>query len=82
MAPVANFTFQSIGNKKVAFTDTSTNMSESGCGPIWSWNFGDNGGASSAQNPTYTYGSASTKTVTLTVSNSAGSSTISKDVKP
>ena len=80
--PVANFTFQKLGNKTVAFTDTSTNMTEPACNLIWSWNFGDGSGASSAQHPTYTYANASTKTVTLTVSNSAGQDSIQKDVKP
>ena len=82
VAPVANFTWQALGSKRVAFTDTSTNMSEPACEPIWSWNFGDGSGASSEQNPTYEYGNASSKNVSLTASNSAGTSTVTKSVKP
>jgi PKD repeat protein len=82
VAPVANFTAQALGGKKVSFTDTSTNMNVPSCGPIWSWNFGDGSGASSQQHPTYTYGNASSKNVTLTVSNSAGTHSVTKSVKP
>ena len=81
-APVANFTYTTPGNKTVTLTDTSTNMGIPGCNSIWSWNFGDGTGSSSNENPTYTYSNASKKTITLQVSNSAGSSTISKEVNP
>lgn len=82
VAPVANFTFQGLGNKTVAFTDTSTNMDEPACDPIWSWNFGDGSGASSDQDPVKVYGNSSPKNVTLTVSNSEGTSTVTKSVRP
>lgn len=81
-APVANFTWTNPANKVIAFTDTSTHMATPGCANVWSWNFGDGSGSSSAQNPTYTYGNGSSKNVTLTVSNSAGSSAITKTVNP
>jgi len=81
-APVANFTFRTVSGKTVQFTDTSTNMSTPGCGNVWSWNFGDGAGASSAQNPAYTYGASKTYTVKLVVTNNAGSDTVQKSVKP
>lgn len=59
------------------FTDTTTNMSLPGCTPIWSWNFGDGLGVSSAQNPTYVYGKTNTDPgflVTLSASNGGGTS--------
>lgn len=78
VAPVANFTVSpttGIKNKTTfVFTDTSTGMSNPNCNPIWSWNFADGTGASSAQNPTHKFSSRGTYRVTLSVSNSMGSS--------
>jgi Flp pilus assembly protein TadG len=82
VAPVANFTWVALGQKRVQFSDTSTNMADPGCNPIWSWNFGDGSGASSAQHPVYTYGNSSRKNVTLTVSNLAGNNSITIRVDP
>lgn len=48
----------------------------------WSWNFGGTGASptgSTAQNPVVTFNNTGTYTVTLTASNSAGSSTVSKN---
>jgi PKD repeat protein len=72
--PSANFTFET-NVLQVSFTDTSTGSPTS-----WSWNFGDNTAASTAQNPVHTYASAGTYTVTLTATNVLGSSTVSKFV--
>jgi Flp pilus assembly protein TadG len=80
-APVANFTVDPDsmrgirGTTVFRFTDTSSNMSNPACAPIWSWNFGDGAGASSLQNPTKTYSQRGRYTVTLAVSNSEGEST-------
>jgi Flp pilus assembly protein TadG len=60
------------------FTDLSTNTNVPGCQTVWSWNFGDGPGVSSAQNPTYVYGSKNNSPgflVQLVVSNLGGSST-------
>jgi Flp pilus assembly protein TadG len=82
VAPTATFTWASAGQKSVQFTDTSTNMGDPGCNPIWSWNFGDGSGASSAQHPLYQYANSSRKNVTLSVSNVAGNSSITIEVRP
>lgn len=87
-APVASFTVSPArGSKRqnanfpgttFQFTDQSTNMDLAGCTPIWSWNFGDGLGVSSAQNPTYVYGKANSDPgflVTLSASNGGGTST-------
>jgi Flp pilus assembly protein TadG len=91
-APVANFTVSPSGGFTTTlfqFTDTSTNMPVGRCGTVWSWNFGDglgngNGaGTSSDRNPTYQYTKKSNQAgfaVTLQVSNSAGNTTITKNV--
>jgi PKD repeat protein len=83
-APVADFSVSPTSGKKkkqtFTFTDASTNMNNAACNPVWSWNFGDGSGASSAQNPTYVWNSSGTYTVTLVASNSAGSSTKTKTV--
>lgn len=80
--PVASFTWKNPANKKIDFTDTSTNMSTPGCANVWSWNFGDGAGTSAQQNPTYTYQTGSQRDVTLTVSNAAGSSSVTIRVRP
>jgi PKD repeat protein len=79
--PVANFTWKS-GNPRrdVTFTDLST--ADTGC-PVqtWLWDFGDGSPASNAPNPTHSFpknnGSWS---VTLTVTNSGGSTTLTRPV--
>jgi Flp pilus assembly protein TadG len=81
-APVASFTWTNPANKRIDFTDTSTNMATAGCNNVWSWNFGDGAGTSAAQHPTYTYQTGSQRDVTLTVSNDAGSSSVTIRVRP
>jgi PKD repeat protein len=64
-------------------TESSTNMSTSGCNNTWSWNFGDGTGTSTStlQNPApYQYQSAGSYTIQLTVSNTGGTSTVSHAV--
>lgn len=56
----------------VDFTDKST-----GGATAWLWNFGD-AGTSTLQNPTHTYLTNGTYTVSLQVTNSAGTSTLTK----
>jgi len=76
--PVANFTVSPASGFKnltvFAFTDSSTNMANAACNPIWSWNFGDGAGASSNKNPTYKFTKKGDYTVSLVVSNTAGTS--------
>ncbi|QQR71199.1 MAG: PKD domain-containing protein [Methanolinea sp.] len=68
--PVANFNHMSKGTS-VIFVDTSV-------GPTgWLWDFGD-GTSSTESDPIHTYKEPGTFTVSLKVTNSAGSSTISK----
>ncbi len=67
--PVAQFTYQDMGNGLFQFTDQSGNNPDS-----WLWDFGD-GNTSTEQNPTHTYTSSGDYTVCLTVSNSAGTDT-------
>jgi len=76
LLPAANFQFQvSSGNPlEVTFSDLSVNADS------YAWDFGDNAGASTEANPTYTYAAGGTYTVVLTTTNSYGSADISKDV--
>ncbi len=74
--PTADFTGSPTSGDiqlTVQFTDSSTGSPTS-----WSWTFGD-GGASTAQNPSYTYVAAGTYTVSLTVSNADGSDTLTRN---
>jgi Flp pilus assembly protein TadG len=77
-SPVASFTVDPTslrgvrGSTTFRFTDTSANMANPGCSPIWSWNFGDGAGGSSQQNATKEYSARGRYTVTLAVSNSEG----------
>jgi len=73
-APIANFTANTTSGARplaVQFTNLSSG------GDTFSWNFGDSSG-SSQENPTHTYTSVGTFTVTLTVTNSVGSTTVTK----
>lgn len=70
-APVANFTFETIG-LRANFTDTSTNNPTS-----WQWDFGDCSSpscGSTEQNPQHTYAVAGQYNVKLTATNAIGSS--------
>ncbi len=79
IAPVANFTYNDTicKNQCVSFTDASSGMPTS-----WSWVFaGASTPTSILQNPTaICYPTIGTFTVVLTVTNSAGSSTTSKNI--
>jgi len=74
-APAANFSgnpTSGVAPLLVNFQDLSSNAPTS-----WNWNFG-NGQTSTQQNPSYTYTQAGTYSVSLTVTNSAGSSMVTK----
>lgn len=76
-SPSANFsadlTTPAQGGQ-VAFTDLSSNLPSA-----WTWSFpGGTPSSSSSQNPAVTYGTPGTYDVTLTVSNSNGTSTVTK----
>ncbi len=74
--PTANFTGNPTTGAAplaVAFTDCS-----SGIPTAWSWNFGESGGTSTAQNPSHTYNSNGAYTVALTVTNSYGQNTMTR----
>src|SRR5208283_1178697 len=80
-APVAGFTaspLTAVVNAPVSFTDTSL-----GSPSQWNWSWGDghwtNGTTPLQQNPAYTYSSPGVYTVALTVTNSWGSTTITKN---
>ena len=84
-SPVSSFTVSPmVGTKNSTqfdTTNTSTNMSTVGCNNIWSWNFGDGTGISSAQSPAnHKYRVAGTYTIELTASNLAGTSTSQRTV--
>jgi uncharacterized repeat protein (TIGR01451 family) len=73
--PSANFTVNTTNGfapLSVKFTDTSTGNPTS-----WRWDFGD-GSTSTAQNPTHTYSAVGAYTVKLNVTNSAGSSNLTR----
>ncbi len=57
----------------IQFNDNSTAGTNQ-----WEWDFGDNQGTSTAQNPTYTYQSVGNFTVTLTAGNGICTNTTSK----
>jgi len=71
--PIADFTIS-----KSDFTATFTNQSL--LGESYLWDFGDNLGTSTDENPTYTYTEEGTYTVKLTVTNNDGSDELLKDV--
>ncbi len=67
--PIAGFTFEQDESNPlmVTFTNTSVN------GVSYAWDFGDDSGTSTEENPTYTYSTEGTYTVTLTVTGNDGS---------
>jgi PKD repeat protein len=73
--PVADFVF-AANFLTVAFSDRSTG----GAPTSWKWDFGD-GAMSTVANPTHTYAQAGSYLVQLTATNSAGSSSIAKQIK-
>jgi len=73
LPPVADFVCsptKGTAPLDVAFGDRSTGEIHS-----WSWDFGEPGGASDEQNPTYVFGDPGTYTVILTVTGPGGSDT-------
>jgi hypothetical protein len=72
--PTADFTFTTDG-LTATFTDASTDNPTS-----WMWDFGDNAGTSTEQNPMYTFAAAGTYDVMLTATNDFGSDSITKSV--
>jgi PKD repeat protein len=60
--PIANFSFE-IANMQTTFTNTSQNATS------YNWDFGDESGTSTFENPTYTYTSNGNFEVILTASN-------------
>jgi PKD repeat protein len=68
--PTANFT-STKNNLVVSFTDTSTDSDGTIASRAWTF---DDGGTSTAANPSHTYAAAGTYTVTLTVKDNAGAS--------
>jgi PKD repeat protein len=83
--PISSFTVSPMSGVKNATqfdtTNNSVNMSTAGCNNIWSWNFGDGTGISSAQSPAnHIYTKKGTYTIELTASNLAGTSTSQRTV--
>lgn len=86
-APTADFSADTTGGTqplKVKFTDKSSTLdalriSYNSIAPIygWQWDFGDDTG-STAENPEHTYAIAGTYSVSLTVSNTFGTTTVTK----
>ncbi|MDR1172447.1 MAG: PKD domain-containing protein, partial [Bacteroidales bacterium] len=66
--PVAEFSYAAdpSNSLNIRFTDQSENAES------YSWNFGDQKGTSTEQNPSYAYASGGTYVVSLTVTNSDG----------
>ncbi len=60
---------------EVTFKDETTGGATS-----WNWDFGDNKGTSTEQNPVYTYGAEGTYQVTLEVSDGSSSATVTREV--
>tara|TARA_R110000868_G_scaffold206516_5_gene455225 strand:+ start:7220 stop:8812 length:1593 start_codon:yes stop_codon:yes gene_type:complete len=71
--PIASFTVAKSG-LEATFTNTSY------FGESYLWDFGDGGGTSTEENPTYTYAEEGTYTVKLTVTNNDGSDEVLRDV--
>jgi PKD repeat protein len=78
--PAADFTFSPTtpnAGVQVQFTDTSRNVT---AGTTWSWNFGDGTPTSSERSPRHTFNARDTYDVTLTVTNSGGTSSVTKPI--
>ena len=76
VAPISSFQFEiSETNQMEAVFKSYSKNAES-----YSWNFGDNNGTSTEQNPTYLYTDGGAYSVTLTVTNSVGTADHTKEV--
>ncbi len=74
--PVADFSWEIVGDRTVKFSETSSNSPTE-----WLWDFGD-GSTSSQRNPEHTFDSMNTFEVTLVATSAAGSSNpVSKNVQ-
>ncbi len=71
--PVTEFTFE-VTDLTVTFTNTSSNATS------YLWDFGDNVGTSTDENPTYTYAEEGIYPVKLTATNNDGSNEYTKNV--
>lgn len=74
--PVADFTFTID-----AYTGTVTFQNKSTDASSYSWDFGDNVGTSTEENPVYTYDASGKYTVTLSVANGNLTSEKSQDIE-
>lgn len=70
--PIAHFTYQNNGDLSVTFTDASLTQASGTAIDSWSWDFGDESGTSTQQNPTHTFASEDDYSVTLTVTDTYG----------
>lgn len=82
-APVADFTYNSLGCDTVFFTDASVSVGNTIVS--WAWDFGDpasgTANVSNLQNPYHIYNNAGTYTVSLIVTDGSGcNSAISDDI--
>lgn len=82
---LANFLFKpSLPQADFGFSNDSTTVNffdQTAFDPIsWAWDFGDDKGTSTEQNPSYTYDSLGSYQVTLIATNASGSDTTSKTV--
>jgi gliding motility-associated-like protein len=81
LCPVSTDTMKiTFGSKPLAaFTSTLSGMTatfsdQSAGATTWIWNFGNGGGLSTQQNPSYTYAADGTYTVSLIITNASGCS--------
>jgi serine protease len=76
--PTSDFAY-TVSNLTATFTDQSTDFD--GSVVSWSWDFGDNLGTSTEQNPTHTYTADGTYAVSLTVTDDGNATdTVTKNV--
>lgn len=76
VAPISSFQFEiSETNQMEAIFKSYSKHAET-----YSWDFGDNSGTSTEQNPTYTYTEGGAFSVTLTVTNSVGTAEHTKEL--
>ena len=75
-APFAFFTVEVSGENPQSITFTNETLN----GDSYSWNFGDETGTSTDENPTYVYAEAGIYTVTLTATIGGGSYTYSEEL--